>query len=221
MAIVAKQSGETREPVPAGNYFGVIVGVYDIGTQEGGKFGPKHQIVVQFELHKKKGVCRDKEGQPLRISKFYALAFGEKSALRPDVERILGRKFTEEEAKEGYDVTQLLEKTCRLVVTHDKKDDGSVRDQIDQITSLDEDDPEITPESDSVVYELDPERGFDDTVPEWIQKMAQRSAEWQKANGKAPARSSPAKAAVGAGKPAGKGKPGREPGEDDDDDNPF
>ncbi|MFO0892404.1 MAG: hypothetical protein U0790_25095 [Isosphaeraceae bacterium] len=46
---MAKQSGSgTREPIAAGN-IGVVVGVYDLGTQEG-KFGPKHQVLLQFEL---------------------------------------------------------------------------------------------------------------------------------------------------------------------------
>lgn len=214
MAITAKSTGMPRDPVPAGNYFGVVVGVYDIGTQEGGKFGPKHQIVVQLELHKRKGVVRDKEGNPLRISKFYNLAFSDKADLRKDCEKILNRKFTPEEAKEGYDVTQLIDKACRLTVANEEKDDGTIRDQIDSFMAMDEDDPEIEPESSSVVYELWPGDEFKDEVPEWIQKLAQKSQEWQA--GGAPRRKPTAAATPKNGNAAGRGKPGGE-----NDDTPF
>ena len=215
MAITAKSTGVARDPVPAGNYFGVCVGVFDIGTQEGGKFGPKHQVVIQYELHKKKGVCRDKEGNPLRISKFYNLAFSDKADLRKDCEKILNRKFTPEEAKEGYDVTQLVDQACRMTVANEEKEDGTIRDQIDSLMALDEDDPEIKPESSSVVYELDPGEEFPEDVPEWIQKMARKSQEWEaggspkKANGKS------ATATATAPRGNGKGK------KSDDDDVPF
>jgi hypothetical protein len=210
--IVAQSRGEARAPVPAGSYFGVVVGVFDIGTQEGGKFGPKHQVVIQFELHKRKGICRSEDGKILTISKFYNLAFSDKADLRKDVERILGRKFTPEEAKTGYDVSDLIDKGCRIVVTHEKKDDGSIRDQIESVAPLDtEDDPKIEAQSDGIVYELEPSKAFVESIPQWIQKLAQKSQEWQ-AKGGSPSSNGSAKASNGSRK--------REPG-DDDDDQPF
>lgn len=223
MAITAKQSGETREPVPAGNYFGVIVGVYDLGTQEGGKFGPKHQVVIQFELHSKKGVKTNKEGKPLLMSKFYNLAFGTKADLRADVESILNRAFSEEEAKEGYDVTQLIDQACRLTVKHDKREDNSVSDFINTISPLDDDDPDLHPESDSIVYELDPGKDFADNVPEWIRKKVRLSQEWKETE-KTSGRERPA---AGNGRQAARGG-GRQTAAaaatataEDDDDTPF
>jgi hypothetical protein len=214
VGIVAKQSGATRKPVPAGNYFGVCVGVYDIGTHSGGKFGPKYQVVLQWELHKKKGVCRNDEGDPLRISSFYNLAFGEKSTLRKHVEAILGRSFTEQEAKDGYDVTKLLDKACRLTVAHEDTENG-VRDQISAFMTLDEDDPQIKPVSDSVVYEMDPKKAIPDEVPEWIQKKVQESQEWVAANGKS------VSTKAGSVK-AGNGKKAAAPDDDDEEEDiPF
>ncbi|MDG3003271.1 phage replication initiation protein, NGO0469 family [Paludisphaera mucosa] len=210
MGIVAQQ-GETRTPIPAGKYLGVVVGVYDIGTQTGGKFGDKRQVVVTFELHKKKGVCRNEEGQPLLTSKFYNLSFGKKSGLRADVESILGRSFTETEAKAGYDVTDLADKVCWLVVKHETKDDGSIRDFIDSFSLVDEDDPEPTSETDTVVFDrLDPSRPFPKEVPEWIQTMVKKSKEY----------ASPGSS--GGGKPAAAPAKKRQtvPADDDDDDDP-
>lgn len=223
MALTAKQTGETREPIPAGNYFGAIIGVYDLGTQPGGQYGPKHQILLQFELHRKKGVCRDKEGRTLLISKFYSLAFGPKSELRPDVEAILNRSFTEEEARDGYDVTQLVDCVCRLTIKHEPRKDGKgMRDVISSISPCDEDDPEISPESDSIVYD-DITADYPDGMPEWIQRLASKSAE-RDGNDAPPARAG-GNGKNANGKPAnGKAsrKPAREPGSDDeDDDTPF
>jgi hypothetical protein len=206
MAIVAQSKGEAREPVAAGNYFGVCVGVYDLGTQTGGKFGPKHQVVLQFELHKKKGVCRDKAGNVLLISKFYGLSFHEKSDLRKDVQKILGRSFTDAEAKQGYDVTQLIDVGCRLVVAHEPKEDGSIRDKIDGFMPLDEDDPHQETISNSVVYEPDPAHEIPDAVPEWIRKKVMTSEEWVNSSSKP------------ASPPNGKARP---PANDDDDDIKF
>jgi hypothetical protein len=118
---VAK-SGGSREPVPQGTYLAVVVGCYDLGTQQGGKYGPKHQVLLQYELHsKKKGVVRNKEGDPVLISAWYGLTFSDKSVLRKHTEAILQRSFTAEEAKEGYDVANLVDMGCRVSVLHKDK----------------------------------------------------------------------------------------------------
>jgi len=216
VGIVAKSTGEPRELVPAGSYFGAIIGVYDIGTQAS-QFGPAHQIVLELELHRKKGVCRDKNGKALTISKFYNLAFSDKANLRKDCEKILGRAFDEKEAKEGYDITQLLEKGCRLAIQHTPKADGSgQRDEISGFMPLDDDDPEIKIDSDSVVYEMDPSEDIPENVPKWIQKKILQAAEWVAANGGTPQNAPAAKptAKVGNGKQTAKPA-------DDDDDTPF
>ncbi|MFO0892405.1 MAG: hypothetical protein U0790_25100 [Isosphaeraceae bacterium] len=87
----------------------------------------------------------NKDGKPLLMSKFYNLAFGPKADLRADTEAILNRSFTDE-AKEGYDVTQLVDQACRLNVKHDKREDGSISDFINSVTPLDEDDPDLEPQ---------------------------------------------------------------------------
>ena len=233
MAITAKSSGKERELVPAGNYFAVVVGVFDIGTQppNNPKYDPVHKVILQFELHRKKGVCRDKEEKPLRISGFYPLAFGrkknkEKAKLRQAVEGILGRSFTEEEAKEGYDIAELLDTSCRLVVAHDTGEDGTMYDQIQSLSPLEEDDPEPRPESDSILYEMDPDSEIPDEVPEWVQRMIKKSKEWRDVNGDGdgkPSRGGHPKTGVSRpsrAKSARKGKDDDE-SDDDDDDMPF
>ena len=176
---VAK-SGADYKPVPEGNYFAVIVGCFDLGTQPGGQYGPKHKVILQFELHKKKGVVRNAEGDPVVTSAFYTLAFSDKSPLRHHSEAILGRKFTKEEAKTGYDVADLLDRACRVTLIHEEKGDR-IRDSISAIMTLDEDDPEIQPVSNSVLYDIDPSKPIPNNVPEWVQKFILESAEMKAA----------------------------------------
>jgi hypothetical protein len=178
---IAKQSGESRKPVKPGNYFGVVVGVYDIGTQESGEYGPKHQVILQFELHNKKGVCLGENGQPQLISRFDNLSFDDRSNLRHDTEAILNKTFSEEEAKSGYDVSKLLDCGCRLVIRNEPSKNAPDRiiDYIHNISPLDDDDPELTPQSSAVSYDLDPGAPFPEDVPEWIVNKVKQSSEWR------------------------------------------
>lgn len=205
----AKAEGEPRKPIPAGNYFGIICGVYDIGTQTGGQYGPKHQIIVSWELHKKKGAVRNEAGVVQSISNFYGLSFSELSSLRKDVESMLGRKFTLPEAKSGYDVEELLGKPCRLQIIHDTKADGTIRDMIGTIMPLDEDDEVPNAELERVYFEITPDHVIPETVPEWVAKMIRRSQEF----GGGETSRSP----VGAGATGGRNGAGKAATEFDDD----
>lgn len=190
MAITA--TANTRKLVPPGTYFAAVVGIFDIGTQPSDKYEASNQIILSFELHKKKGVCLNDDEKPLLFNRYYSLKLGinkqtkQPSALRQAVEAILGRGLTADEAK-AYDVTQMLDGVCRIVVAHD---DG--KDYIKSYAPLDDDDPKISPQTDGVVYELDASNPFPDVVPEWIQKTAMKSVEWTKAQGKANGKSAAA-----------------------------
>jgi hypothetical protein len=176
---VAKSEGEPRELVPAGNYLGVICGVYDLGTQSGGQYGPKPQILVQWELHKRRGPARDAKSNILTISNFYTLSFGDKANLRKDVEAMLGKTFSEEEAKAGYDIEDLLGKACRLQIVHEPKQGGGTRDQIGAIMALDDDDDAPRGELSEAYFEIkEGDRTIPETVPEWIKKLIHRSKEF-------------------------------------------
>lgn len=216
MGLKAQSTGEPRELIPCLTsdgktitYLAVVVGVYDLGTQSGGQYGPNHQILVTFELHRKRGPAKDKAGRVFLISNFYNLSFGEGSNLRKDVEKILGRKFTDAEAKDGFDVETLLGKACRLQIEHKTKD-GKTRAIIGGLMSLDEDDPTPETESDEVYYEIDSSRTVPDSIPDWIGKLIRRSKEFGGSGGSG-----------GSSKGNGAGQPVGTAVSDDDDDIPF
>jgi hypothetical protein len=179
MGMRATNDAKPRELIPAKTYFGIICGIFDLGTQSGGNYGAKHQVFIQWELHTKKGPARDSEQRVLRIGSFYTLSFAGKANLRADVEAMLNRSFSEEEAKEGYDVEELLGMACRLQVKHGAKADGTPRDEIGSITALDEDDDAPTAELDHVYFEIEGANcEIPRDVPEWIAGYVKKSPEW-------------------------------------------
>lgn len=81
--------GSYEKPAP-GRYLGVLVGFADLGTQET-KFGEKRQVMLRWELHKRKGPSVDSQGHPHTITARYTASLDAKSSLRPVVESHVGR----------------------------------------------------------------------------------------------------------------------------------
>jgi hypothetical protein len=186
--VKSKRPEDEREPIPPGNYFGVIISLYDIGTQDG-QYGKKRQIVTITELHKKRGPAVDSKGRIHTIPTFYSLTFGamngKKSKLRSDVETITGRVFTDEEAeRDGYDVQDLIGKAYRLTLVENVKADGKKFAKVSSVMALDEDDPRPESQADEVYYEIDPREPIPSAVPKWIAKYIERSEEWVGVHGK-------------------------------------
>jgi hypothetical protein len=211
MALKAEK-GEGRKLVPPGNYLGIVTRIYDLGTQTGGLYGPDHQMIVVFELHKRRGPVRDAEGRPVTISGFYSLRLGVKkpSPLRLLLEALTGRKIDEKSF--GVD-DSLLERACRLTIAHEDKG-GTMRDVISAITPLDDDDDAPRTESDTFFYEIGPDRSIPDQVPDWAAKMVRRSKEFADGGGGSVEEPAPAPLAAGV---ASKG----DSHNSDDDDPPF
>ncbi len=180
MALTA--SSKTRRLVPVGNYQAVIVGVYDIGTQPSEKYEPSHQIIISFELHKRKGPVLNDEGEPVLLNRYLGLGLGintktkKPSQTRQVIEACVGRSLTPDEAK-SYDVLTLIGKCCQIGIMH--TEDGSK--EIPTYTPLDEDDPTPKVQSRTCAYEMILGKPIPDSVPEWIQKTIEKSMEWTKA----------------------------------------
>lgn len=179
-----KATTNSRKLVPAGNYLVAIVGIYDLGTQPSrdATMGPAHQVMITFELHKRKGICRDDDNRPLLYTRRYALRTGvnkqskQPSALRQLIEAAIGKGLTADQAKD-YDVTQLIDLELRISIglTEDKSSD-----MISAYSPIDEDDPQLEVETSSFVYELDPGGDIPKEVPDWIATVIRQCQEWPK-----------------------------------------
>jgi hypothetical protein len=139
MSIIAKNSGFTREPVPAGNYIARCYKMIEIGTVNEmvmGKSTTLHKVRIGWELPNETKVFDPAKGeQPLVIDQEYTLSMNEKSNLRKTLESWRGRAFTEKEA-EAFDITKLLGAPCMLNIIHKTSKSGNVYEQIAGVTPV-------------------------------------------------------------------------------------
>jgi hypothetical protein len=146
MGLKAPVTGtETREIPPEGNYLAVCNGVYMLGTQPGFNDGDPHvQVMLTFELHKRRGPVIDSAGKPMETSAIMNHVFSIKSTLCQYAGALRGKDYTEGELKVikkdgGFDPETLLGLSCRLSITH-KKTGDKTRDKVDSVSRLDPED---------------------------------------------------------------------------------
>jgi len=172
MAIIASTNGNGTEyaPVPQGTHIAICNMVVDLGdhkTDYQGVQSVKRQVYIRWEIPAER-MTGERDG-PMNIGRTYTLSLHEKAGLRRDLEAWRGRKFTDEELK-GFDVSKLLQAPAMLTVTHDIKQDGSVRGKVAGISGL----PKGTtrpgkPENTPILFDDDTQDDLD-RLPDWIKK---------------------------------------------------
>lgn len=172
-------SGEF-ELVPAGVYLARCYKMIDIGTQTvtSKAFGSKdiRQVILSWELLQdddgEKVTMED--GRPFSISKTYTLSMNSKANLRKDLDSWRGVPFKDAEA-DGFDITKLLDKFCKLQVVHNVSGDKTYANVGSIMT---------TKKSAEGVNEVvgfsmaDPDMEVFGKLPEWLQNKIRESAEW-------------------------------------------
>ena len=163
MPLNVKETGTNFTPVPQGTHGAVCFLVADIGLQVG-IYGTKHKVVLGFELP---NLMIDIEGEPkpMIIYSTYTASLSDKAILRKDMEGWRGKQFTKEEL-EGFDLFNILGKSCILTVVHNVQSDRTYAN----ITGIGKlmagmDDFKATR---LLKYSKD-EPGQLDSLPEWIQ----------------------------------------------------
>jgi hypothetical protein len=168
--------GGTIELAAPGTYKASLTGIYDIGTQEGGAFGPKRQLLFVWQLFKGGKPVSDSSGNHQTISKFYTASFNEKSNLRADTERLVGLKFRD---GDEFDVMGLLGRGCRLQISAYTKQNGEEGVKVTSIMALEEDEPEPNPTAEACGFEITATGcAIPSAVPQWIRKKIEESHEW-------------------------------------------
>lgn len=157
-APVTGKGDYTREMPPAGNYLAVCNGVYMLGTQPGYNGGDaKLQVMLSFELHKRRGPVLDSQGRIFEASAIMNFAANEKSTLMDYAGALRGQAYTEDELKRmkedgGFDAETLLGLACRLEIEHKPKADGTLKDKIKSVSRLDPDDDQAPKSYGDEVY---------------------------------------------------------------------
>lgn len=170
MALNVKNPGaKDFKRVPQGIHAAVCNMVVDCGIQPGGKFKPRHQVYIRWEIPAERVEWTDRLGEvhegPMNIGKFYTASLAEKAALRRDLENWRGRAFTREELA-GFDLFKILGTACRLMVTHSVQD-GETYSNVSGVMGFPKDQPKPKAEHHLVKYSPEEPEQFDQ-LPRWL-----------------------------------------------------
>jgi hypothetical protein len=171
MAIMAKQSGGDFKLVPEDSHPAICDLVVDLGVQAGGRFDPKHQVYLRWQIPSVR-VEYEKDGEkvnaPAIIGRTFTLSLSAKSNLRPFLKAWRGKDFTAEEVR-GFDITKLAGQPCLLSVTHYETDGGEKRAEAAGAMKLPAgmDKPKL--EGEVIVYDDEHQDNFDKLRP-WLQE---------------------------------------------------
>lgn len=117
MALIIKEDPSEYPLCPDGLHGAVIVDAVDLGKQES-PWGAKHKLSLVFETQ-----MQDEQGSSYILAKRYNWSLHEKSNLRKDLERLLGKKFSHEELLEGVNLEELIGVSCNILVVHNETED--------------------------------------------------------------------------------------------------
>lgn len=194
------------EPIPAGTQLGVCVGVIDLGTQHNYKFDKyERKCLISFELPDVR-IEVEEDGEtkdlPRFISRRFTLSLGSNAHLRKFLKSWRGRDFTPEELQ-GFKMQNILGQAANVLVLHEQSKDGTkTYSNIETATNLLKEQAKPQPESELVYFSFDDVESLrevddaTDDMPEWIQKLIQKSVEYNDL-AKANAPTGPVEAGVG------------------------
>jgi len=181
MAIIAKATGSSIEPVKEGIHHAVCVGVYDVGTHFYEAFGTStHKAVVTWELPEERiTVKKDRESLdlPRVISKTYTLTLHEKSTLYKDLCGWRNKTFNEKESQ-AFHLESMLGKNCMLQIIHHLSG-GKTFAKIEAVLPLYKGMKPVAPDSEVLSYSFDVDgEDIPEGVPKWIAEMIRKSEEY-------------------------------------------
>ena len=166
---VSNPGGKDLRRVPQGIHHAVCNLVVDCGMQSGGRFKPRHQVYVRWELPDQRIEWTDRHGVkqsgPMHIGRFYTASLAEKAALRRDLENWRGRPFSREELA-GFDLFRILGTACQLIVTHTGEGEESYAN-VTGVMGFPKDLPKPRPEHRLIRYSPEEPEQFDQ-LPQWL-----------------------------------------------------
>lgn len=171
MPLNIRNTGAAKEfkRVPQGVHAAVCNMVVDCGIQPSGKFKPRHQVYIRWEIPSERVEWTDRLGNkhegPMNIGKFYTASLAEKAALRRDLENWRGRAFTREELQ-GFDLFKILGTACQIMVTHSSQD-GETYANVTGVMGFPRDQEKPKAEHRLIKYSPEEPGQFDD-LPQWL-----------------------------------------------------
>lgn len=186
MSILATNTAQQRELIPAGNYIARCYQMIHIGTIQElimGEVKTLNKVRIGWELPEERRVFKTENGeQPFVISKEFTLSMHEKSNLRKTLASWRGKDFSEDEVK-SFDITKLLGVPCMLNVIHKqgKRDPSKSYEEIANVSPLPKGVKCPAQENPTLVLHYD---NFDaeifEKLPDFIKDKVKSSEEYKK-----------------------------------------
>ena len=172
---VKTSAGADFEPAPAGTHNAVCTRLIDMGTQDGGMYGPKRQVMIGFEIDERDPATDNKR---FMVFGYYTLTLGEKANLR---KLLVGMRGKDYDNDEEVDVAAIVGKPATLNVVHKEKQGGGTRAIIDSAGRLMKGMEPLTPEGGTICVSLDAD-AFDEAefekLSDRMKERLQETPEW-------------------------------------------
>jgi hypothetical protein len=127
MSLIARRPQASYALAPVGMHPAVCVDIQNLGLQTGA-YGQKHKVRLVWQLD-----ALDDSGRRVEVARLYTLSLHERAALRQDLERWRGKKFTDTELDAGFDLEKLLSVNCQVLVSHGQGGDGTTYANVDSV----------------------------------------------------------------------------------------
>lgn len=128
MSLLARRPQRAYALAPAGTHNAVAVDVQNLGLVAT-SYGAKHKVRIVWQLE---SVDAD-TGRRVEVARLYTLSLHERAALRLDLERWRGKKFSDAELDAGFDLERLLGVNCQVLVSHSLSDNGTTYANVDSV----------------------------------------------------------------------------------------
>ena len=183
--ILNNTSSAKRELLEPDYYVARCYGVIITGTSFNQTFGnTQTKVTFLWELPNEL-ISFERDGEtvtlPKGISKSYTLSMNERANLRKNLEGWIDRPFTEDELRDGVDISKFCGTPCRLAIGQGQKQDGTKYNSVDKVVRLkDGKCPPLVNEK--ILFDItDPEQDLSvlDRMPAWIAETVRKSDEYQ------------------------------------------
>jgi hypothetical protein len=172
--------GAGRTPAPEGNHTGLLVAIYDIGTQPSAMYAPSRKLVAAIRAFDQVSGAPmlGHDGGPMIVTREFGASFGPKSLWRQFAEGVLGRRFKDGETLKA---TDLFRRPFAFRIDHETKAKGGqtyTNEVVGFFVPSQDQRPLAHPGPEPFVFTITG-RGcyIPSEVPDWIRKKIERSPE--------------------------------------------
>ncbi len=186
--LVSSSTASTIEPVPEGLHPGVLVSIFDVGTQFSEKFDiAQRKLVLQFELPDLPPIDAERDGKKVKLPRLVSIrltrSLNEKARLRALLETWRGRRFTPPEM-EALDLGKLLSTPAFVQVMHEHKTDGKTFANIANLMPVSKGTPKPVATSPTTLFSVDqletPQDLEEAKLAPWIVELVKTSREFER-----------------------------------------